>query len=133
MLSVEVYIVQPANMELKMNKINAAVKLAIIVTMLMASSLLGCSHLNSQSDNSAEGDSDYDKIQEIRQDDEFNTILREYSAGQTSKAEVTAKLNELKERHTIKSYDWSSDGNTIICTLPGGMEHLISFTSPPDL
>ena len=95
-----------------MNKINAAVKLAIIVTMLMVSSLLGCSHLNNQPDNSAEGDSDYDKIQEINQDAGLKTILREYSAGQTSKDEVTAKLNELKERHTIKSYDWSSDGNT---------------------
>lgn len=116
-----------------MNKIKNIVKLAIIITALMASSLLGCSHINNPSDSSAEGDSDYDKIQEINQDAGLKTILREYSAGQTSKAEVTAKLNELKERHTIKSYDWSSDGNTIICTLPGGMEHLISFTSPPDL
>ena len=116
-----------------MNKIKAIVKLAIVVSVLMTSFLYGCRHLNNGPEDPADVTSDYDKIQEINDDAEFEKIISAYSAGQADGSELNKKLDLFKEQKVIKDYYWSSDEHTIICILPGGTKHLISFIIEPGL
>ena len=116
-----------------MDKKNIAIKLIIFMLVFTASGVFGYRYLSARQKDEVSQDYDYEMVQRITMDKDLNKAIAEYAAGRADKSLVEKRLNELKKDKIIKSYHWSLDGNSIICVLPGGMEHMIILERMPEL